>query len=59
MGTGWLVHFDAYLHRGPFMRAFYQTYASLQPSIPVVGAAGGLVPVPVVAPEVMQQERLG
>jgi len=25
MGTGWLVHFDAYLHRGPLMHAFYQT----------------------------------
>ena len=24
MGTGWLVYFDAYLHRGPLMRAFYQ-----------------------------------
>jgi hypothetical protein len=34
-------------------------HAPLYPSIPVGGADGGLVPVPVVAPEVMQQERPG
>jgi hypothetical protein len=47
MGTVWLVHFDAYLHRGPLMHAFSKPHAPLQPSIPVGGADGRLVPVPV------------
>jgi hypothetical protein len=38
---------------------FTKPHAPLQPFIPVGGADGGLVPVPVVALEVMQQERPG
>ena len=38
---------------------FTKPHAPLQPSISVGGADGGLVPVPVVAPEVIQQERSG
>jgi hypothetical protein len=36
---------------------FTKPHAPLQPSIPVGGADDGLVPVPAVAAEVMQQER--